>query len=172
MVRRQGLAAADPAAARRTLMAHIEQHFDQTDLCPRKAAAALGWPLRRVHAVMGGEPLSFMRCVTRLRLDAARRLLAERRLTVTEAAFACGFDSLATFYRQYGAAFGTTPATERQRAAPVPRPDACVSSASMPAAPPAMSTRLMTFRQSERQRARIEKTVPQATGTMALLPPA
>lgn len=99
----------------RQLLDHIECHLDWPELNPRSTAAALGWPLRRVHAALHGEPLSFMRLVSRLRLQRARAMLLESRRPVIEVAFACGFDSLATFYRQYAAAFGSPPAAERDR---------------------------------------------------------
>lgn len=107
------------------VLQHIEHHLDDPALSPGSTAAALGWSVRQVHAVLDGQPLSFMRCVTRLRLNRARALLQRGRGPVIEVAFACGFDSLATFYRQYVAAFGSTPAAERSRADAFARPPDC-----------------------------------------------
>jgi transcriptional regulator GlxA family with amidase domain len=53
--------------------------------------------------------------VARRRLQRAQALLAQPHGSVTEVAFACGFNSLATFYRQYASAFGASPAGHRRR---------------------------------------------------------
>ncbi len=113
------------AAQQNRLLQHIEHHFDDPALRPASAAAALGWSLRQVHAVLDGGPQSFMRCVTRLRLQRARVLLLQKRSLVIDVAFACGFDSLATFYRHYVAAFGSTPAAERRLQGSTPHPPNC-----------------------------------------------
>ena len=75
------------------LLHHIEQHLDDPTLSPGSAAAALGWSLRQVHAVMEAEQLTFMRSVTHLRLCRARSLLLQRQGTAVDVTFACGFNS-------------------------------------------------------------------------------
>ena len=51
------------------------------------------------------------RYINRLRVQKARRMLAEGGRTVIETAFLCGFESPNTFYRAYKDAFGTPPKT-------------------------------------------------------------
>ena len=105
-------------AQRQRLQLHVEQHLAWPDLSPRSTAAALGWSVRRVHAALSDGPQTFMRLVTQLRLQRAQQRLREGQGPVVTVAFACGFDSLSTFYRQYGAAFGCPPGAERARAHP------------------------------------------------------
>ncbi len=102
------------------LLHHIEQHLDDPTLSPGSAAAALGWSLRQVHAVMEAEQLTFMRSVTHLRLCRARSLLLQRQGTAVDVTFACGFNSLATFSRHYTAAFGASPAGRGRHVGPSP----------------------------------------------------
>jgi AraC-like DNA-binding protein len=48
------------------------------------------------------------------RLEHARLLLSQRPgRSVADIAYACGFDGLSTFYRNFRAAFGTSPAEFR-----------------------------------------------------------
>jgi AraC-like DNA-binding protein len=95
------------------LLAHIDAQFDSPALTPRAAAQALGVSVRRLHTLLAHSPYTFSRLVARRRLQRAQALLAQRSATVTDVAFACGFNSLATFYRQYVAAFGVSPAGRR-----------------------------------------------------------
>jgi transcriptional regulator GlxA family with amidase domain len=57
-------------------------------------------------AVTGTTPLQYQKD---LRLIAARALLAEQRQTVTEAAFATGYESPTHFSRDYRRKFGRSP---------------------------------------------------------------
>ena len=103
-------------APQHRLLQHIDSRLDEPDLDPGAAASALGWSLRRVHAVMRDAGSTFMAYVSRRRLDQARTLLTQGPAPVAEVAFGCGFNSLSIFYRQYVAAFTETPAATRQRA--------------------------------------------------------
>lgn len=97
------------------LLAHIDAQIDSPALTPRAAAQALGISVRCVHGLLAGTPHSFSRLVARQRLQRAQALLAQPDGSVIEVAFACGFNSLATFYRHYVAAFGVSPAGRRRR---------------------------------------------------------
>lgn len=117
---------ADPMLQR--LLAHVDAHLDSPALTPPAAARALGISVRRLHSLLADGPHTFARLVARRRLQRAQGLLAERGTSVIDVAFACGFNSLATFYRQYAAAFGVSPAGHRRLAvAPleVKCPQAC-----------------------------------------------
>jgi transcriptional regulator GlxA family with amidase domain len=108
-----GLPAPHPLMQR--LLAHIDAQLDSPTLTPQQAARALGISVRGVHGLLAGTPHSFSRLVARRRLQRAQALLAQSGRSVVDVAFACGFNSLATFYRQYVAAFGVSPAGRRQR---------------------------------------------------------
>lgn len=107
-----------PHPLRQRLLAHIDAQIDNPALTPQEAARALGISVRGVHGLLAGMPHSFSRLVARRRLQRARELLAQPGRSVVDVAFACGFNSLATFYRQHAAAFGTSPAARRHRDAP------------------------------------------------------
>jgi AraC-like DNA-binding protein len=107
----------DPAPAtplQQRLLAHIDAQLDSPALTPRAAAQALGVSVRRLHTLLAGSSHTFSKLVARRRLQRAQALLAERGASVIDVAFDCGFNSLATFYRQYVAAFGVSPAGRRQ----------------------------------------------------------
>jgi AraC-like DNA-binding protein len=63
-----------------------------------------------MHELFETTEKSFSQTVTALRLEASRRLLMSApQRSISDVAFACGFESLATFYRAFRAAQGTTP---------------------------------------------------------------
>ena len=84
------------------------------DLTSASVAAELAISLRQVHVLFEPTGLSFARTLTAMRLKEARRLLG---LTparqVADIAYACGFDSIATFYRVFRSAYGMTPGDVR-----------------------------------------------------------
>lgn len=84
------------------------------DLTSATVAAELAISLRQVHVLFEPTGLSFARSLTAMRLKEARRLLG---LTparqVADIAYACGFDSIATFYRVFRSAYGMTPSDVR-----------------------------------------------------------
>lgn len=96
------------------VQAHIEAHYPDPLLTPLTAARQLGISLRWLHAALATTPRSFSQRLARCRLEQAHVLLAAERANVADVAFACGFASLATFYRQYTAVFDTTPAGRRR----------------------------------------------------------
>lgn len=97
------------------LLAYIDDHLDDPALTPRTAAQALGVSVRRVHTLLARSPHSFSRLVARRRVQRAQELLARRQGSVIDVAFACGFNSLATFYRQYAVTVGASPAGRQRR---------------------------------------------------------
>jgi len=110
---REAVAAARRAAAER----FIVRNLHRPHLSPAHVAAAVGVSVRRLHGLFEPTGVSIGRRIVALRLAKARDLLAgEADLSVTEVAYRCGFDNLATFYRLFKAAFQMT-ATELRAAA-------------------------------------------------------
>jgi transcriptional regulator GlxA family with amidase domain len=71
--------------------------------------------LRLFSQVIGEGPGRYHR---RLRLEHARGLLRYSTLSITEAAVAAGFESLAHFCRAYRQQYGVSPGADRQTAPP------------------------------------------------------
>ncbi|THD42401.1 MAG: AraC family transcriptional regulator [Bradyrhizobium sp.] len=105
---REAVAVARRAAAER----FITQNLHRADLSPALVAAKLEMPVRRLHALFEPTGISAARRILAQRLAAAKRLLIGLPdLPVTDVAYRCGFESLATFYRAFKTAFAMT-ATE------------------------------------------------------------
>ncbi len=84
------------------------------DLTSATVAAELAISLRQVHVLFEPTGLSFTRSLTAMRLKEARRLLGiTPARQVADIAYACGFDSIATFYRVFRSAYGMTPGDVR-----------------------------------------------------------
>jgi AraC-like DNA-binding protein len=96
----------------------IEKHLLRPALSPLLIADLLGISLRHLHVLFEADEISFSETVTALRIERSRRLLHERPdWSITRIAFACGFESLATFYRLFNAAEQMTPGDYRARPA-------------------------------------------------------
>jgi AraC-like DNA-binding protein len=93
----------------------IASNLHRADLSPDMVAAALGISVRKLHLLFEPTGVSFSRTLMTMRLtEARRRLMLEPGKRVAEIAFACGFDSLATFYRAFRQAYHVTPGDVRQ----------------------------------------------------------
>ena len=68
---------------------------------------------RRVKQLFGESPSEL---IWRMRVEEGERLLTEGSATVTDVAYAVGFNSLSHFCRRFQEAYGVTPATYRSRA--------------------------------------------------------
>jgi AraC-like DNA-binding protein len=94
----------------RKAQAIIAEHFNRPDLTPGLVAGLLGISVRQLHLLFEPTGVSFSRTVTAVRLAEARRMLQrDAKRPVADVAFACGFDSLATFYRVFRGAYGVSP---------------------------------------------------------------
>jgi len=83
-------------------------------LTPAAVANELAISLRQVHMLFEPTGLSCARTLTALRLKEARRLLETMPARpVADVVYACGFDSIATFYRVFRSAYGMTPGDVR-----------------------------------------------------------
>ena len=88
----------------------VERDLHRPDLSPPRIAAALGISVRKLHLAFEPTGTSVSRYILERRLARADRMLAQSPVTpVTEVAYACGFDSLSTFFRCYRAAYGDSP---------------------------------------------------------------
>lgn len=109
-------------AALRAGLLHAAREILQRDLrlpelSPSGVARELGISLRQVHVLFEPTGHSFARTLTALRLaDASLQLAAAPERSVTDIAYRSGFDSLATFYRAFRAAYAMTPRDARARA--------------------------------------------------------
>lgn len=88
----------------------LARDLHRPSLSPTAVAATLGISVRQLHILFEPTGESFSRTLIAMRLAEARRLLQSApALAVTDIAHACGFDSLATFYRVFRTAYGVTP---------------------------------------------------------------
>lgn len=98
----------------------ITRHLSDTALSPAMVADLLGVSVRYLHILFEATGRSFSNTVTDQRIRESRRLLCETPpRPIVEIAHACGFGSLATFYRIFTASDGLTPGefrAERRRA--------------------------------------------------------
>jgi AraC-like DNA-binding protein len=103
----------------RLSLAHriIASQLSDVSLSPAQVAAQLGISVRHLHVLFESTAMSFSQTVTAVRLDQSRKLLAQvPQRAVASIAFACGFESLATFYRLFRAGVGMTPGDFRRSA--------------------------------------------------------
>ncbi|HKU99927.1 MAG TPA: AraC family transcriptional regulator [Vineibacter sp.] len=92
----------------------IATHLHRTDLSPGLIAQALGVSPRQLHLLFEPTGTTFSATVMNQRLAEARRLLGKSPpLSVTDVAFACGFNSLSAFYRAFRNLHGMTPSDYR-----------------------------------------------------------
>ena len=88
----------------------ITRHLSKPTLSPAMVATLLGVSVRYVHMLFETTGTSFSHTVTALRMAEAGRLLREMPpRPIAQIAHACGFGSLATFYRVFNASEGLTP---------------------------------------------------------------
>ena len=85
-------------------------------LARRYIAEQLGISTRQLERLFGkylnASPKKYF---MEMRLERARHLLIQTEASVTDVAFACGFESAGHFSRVYRAAFGVTPMLQRGR---------------------------------------------------------
>jgi AraC-like DNA-binding protein len=90
----------------------IEAHLRDQDLTPVRVADALHISPRYLRMLFEGEKESVTSYILRRRLEECARQIASplwNGHTITEIAFACGFNSAAHFTRAFREQFGTTP---------------------------------------------------------------
>jgi AraC-like DNA-binding protein len=88
----------------------IAHHIARARLSPAFVANLLGISVRHLHVLFEVAPLSFAQTVTTLRIAQSRLLLRKApAVMIADIAPACGFDSIATYYRVFRAHEGMTP---------------------------------------------------------------
>jgi len=96
----------------------LDKLYQEPGFSRRQLAEELGVPEHRVtRAINDGLGQSFTEMVNAHRVDEATDLLAQGELSVTEIAFAVGFNSLATFNRVFKQKTGMSPSAYRRREA-------------------------------------------------------
>jgi transcriptional regulator GlxA family with amidase domain len=96
----------------------IDRELHKSELSPADMAARLGVSVRHLLLLFEPTGTSYARYVLGRRLERARLLLVQSPdAAVADIAHACGFQSLATFYRVLRAAFGLSPGECREIAA-------------------------------------------------------
>jgi AraC-like DNA-binding protein len=109
---RQALRSAHRHAAIRIM----RRNLHRGGLSPETVACALGISLRQLHLIFEPTGRSYHRTLTAIRVEmACRRLGTRPDQSVADIAFACGFDSLATFYRAFREWTGRAPGDFRSR---------------------------------------------------------
>ncbi len=110
---RQGSRRAQQAlrVGRLSLARHlITRHLSQPSLSPAMVAGLLGVSVRYVHLLFEATGTSLSDTVTAERMRLSRQILSESpERPIAEIAHACGFASLATFYRVFNTAHGLPP---------------------------------------------------------------
>lgn len=92
----------------------MTRDLHRPNLTPAMVAAELAISLRQVHVLFEPTGLSFARTLTTMRLEKVCWLLETMPVRPTaDIAYTCGFDSIATFYRVFRAAYGMTPSDMR-----------------------------------------------------------
>jgi len=94
---------------------YVAQHVDDPELSARDCARALGMSVRSLHLALASSAVTFGGLVTQARLERARELLRQEGAadSVADLAFACGFNSLSSFYRAFRRHFGICPGSMR-----------------------------------------------------------
>ena len=109
--------AATRAAKLRQVKDHIALHLSEPDLTPARVAAAMKISVRQLHLLFEPTGTSFSEYVLGRRLEECRAILessSSRARSVTDIAYAWGFNSLASFYRAFGRRFGVSPGMVRR----------------------------------------------------------
>ncbi|MCK1346254.1 helix-turn-helix transcriptional regulator [Bradyrhizobium sp. 193] len=88
----------------------IARHLQDPNLAPAMVADLLGVSVHHLHTLFESAARSFSQTVTDERLNQSRRLMREApdRL-IADIATSCGFESVATYYRVFNAAYGIAP---------------------------------------------------------------
>ncbi len=88
----------------------ITKHIDEKDFNVEKLSSILHLDrstlYRKIKKECGMTPVAYIR---HIRMQCAMDLLKHKKLTVSETAYACGYDSLSYFSKQFKKTYGTSP---------------------------------------------------------------
>ena len=111
----RGSSTLDPALARiQEALQFMESDFAEDltyDSLAKKLAISPSYFSRIFNGVTG---MGFREYLNHLRVERAEEMLTDPSRTVTEVAFACGFDSIRTFHRAFREVTGRTPLARRR----------------------------------------------------------
>jgi transcriptional regulator GlxA family with amidase domain len=93
----------------------LAQNLHRPGLSPLAVATELGISVRQLHLLFEPTGRSLARTLMAMRLTEARRVMLGVMSTrpIADVAYACGFDSMATFYRVFRQTYGMTPSEVR-----------------------------------------------------------
>jgi AraC-like DNA-binding protein len=108
-----------PTEMRRKVIAHIRRNLADPGLRTSSVARALGISVRSVQNVFEDLSTTASAFILEARLEqAVERLTADRRASITQVAFDCGFSDSAYFSRCFRAHFGAPPRDYRHKQRP------------------------------------------------------
>jgi AraC-like DNA-binding protein len=97
------------AHRRRIALAYIEREFRSPELSPRAVAGAVRLSVRQLHRAFEASATTAAAEIRRVRIERATQMIrANPGTPVTDVAMACGFNSLASFYRLFKSTTGMT----------------------------------------------------------------
>jgi AraC-like DNA-binding protein len=102
---------------RQQIFAYIETHLRDGRLTAERAARDLKMSRRWLYSLLDDAELSFAHFVARRRVEECYKQLNDPvhdHRSIADIAFACGFNELSTFNRQFRARYGMTPRDARQ----------------------------------------------------------
>lgn len=105
-------------ALRERIVAYIDANLARSDLSAEDIAQHMGCSRRYLHRAFEGEGTTLERFIWDQRLDRSREALTSPGLATTsisEIAFACGFNSSAHFSRAFKSRFGVSPRDMREK---------------------------------------------------------
>jgi AraC-like DNA-binding protein len=108
-----------PAVLKLRVKQHVQTHLGEADLTIERIALDLRCSKRYLHRVFEDEPVSLERYIWLARLERCRAALESpdaARRSVSEIAFAWGFNSSAHFCRLFKSHYGVSPSEFRRRA--------------------------------------------------------
>jgi AraC-like DNA-binding protein len=93
------------------IRAHVDAHLADPELSALATARALGLSVRSLHLALAPTGETFGQFVQRRRVAACHALLRrpDNSATIVDIAFACGFNSLSSFYRAFRRVYGACP---------------------------------------------------------------
>lgn len=124
----QGLIRGDPGARdfrraplealRERIVAYVDAHLSSSDLSSEQIARHMGCSRRYLHRAFEGEDITLERFIWDRRLERSKEALLspERKaLSISEIAFACGFNSSAHFSRAFKSRYDVAPRELREK---------------------------------------------------------
>ena len=94
-----------------SIRTYVDAQLADPELSAQATARAVGMSVRSLHLVLARSGETFGQLVQRRRVAACHALLLrpDNSATIGDIAFACGFNSLSSFYRAFRRVFGACP---------------------------------------------------------------